>query len=105
MGESLAVICPTTKAEYFFARGWTRMFRKAEVICPSGKVSLNRRPGQAKREPGPIRRGPRVVERKDINQRVKQLAPVAMGPGLRRDDDRWWNVLSLLSGAARLIQK
>jgi hypothetical protein len=31
------VICPTAKAEYFCARGWTRALPNARLICPSGQ--------------------------------------------------------------------
>jgi len=30
------MICPSAKAEYFCAKGWTGKMADAELICPSG---------------------------------------------------------------------
>jgi hypothetical protein len=43
------------------------------------------RPGQAKRDPGPITAGFRCGEKLEP-QRATQRCPVVMGPGVRRDD-------------------
>jgi hypothetical protein len=37
MRESLAVICPTTKAEYFSEEGWTRTPSKEAGDLPDGQ--------------------------------------------------------------------
>jgi hypothetical protein len=38
MRESVAVICPTAKAEYFFKMGWTRTSRKTRSDLPVGSI-------------------------------------------------------------------
>jgi hypothetical protein len=37
IGESVAVICPTAKAEYFSKEGWTRISQKAASDLPVGQ--------------------------------------------------------------------
>jgi hypothetical protein len=40
-GVNIGLICSFGKPEYFFSIGWTLILLEAQLICPSGKVSLS----------------------------------------------------------------
>src|ERR1019366_1988735 len=59
---------------------------QAPGVSPGSQIPIHRRPGQAKREPGPITTGLRICKRWG-RYVAQQRPPVVMGPCFRRDDD------------------